>query len=98
MTDETYARDDQPNDKDQRAVVRRELKRRRRLRNRFIVLLVVAGMTTLLGIANRDNVDVEYLFGDAEISLVWVILGAFSAGAAFAWAYSFVRRFGRDDR
>lgn len=71
--------------------LRRDEKARRRRRNRIVVLLVVTILTVLLALDNRHDVEVEYLLGDAEVRLVWVILVAFAAGAVFERAYTFVR-------
>lgn len=69
----------------------------RRRRNRLVVLLVVVVVMALLGIANRDDVELEYLAGDGEVPLVLVILVSFAAGAVFERAYAFVRGRRRDD-
>lgn len=85
-------------DNESREEVRRDLKRSRRRRNRLIVLIVVTVLMVLLGVANRESVEVEYLVGEGELPLVWVILAAFGAGAVSGRAFSFLRGFGRGDR
>ncbi len=65
---------------------------RRGLSLRMWVFLVVAVAVVLLGVANRQPVELRYLFGEADVRLVWVILGALVAGAVLDRTYAFVRR------
>lgn len=65
---------------------------RRGLSLRAWVFLVVAVVVVLLGVANRQPVELRYLFGEADVRLVWVILGALVAGAVLDRTYAFVRR------
>ncbi len=66
---------------------------------RLVVFLVVAVLMVLLGVANRDDVEVEYLVGDAQIPLVWVIVVSLIAGAILerSWTFIRARRTRRDD-
>lgn len=73
------------------------LKQRRRRRNRLVVLLVLTVLVVLLGVDNRHDVELEYLVGDAQVRLVWVIAVVFAAGAVFERMYTFVRGRRRDE-
>lgn len=66
---------------------------------RLVVFLVVALLVVLLGVSNRDDVEVEYLVGDAQIPLVWVIVVSLVAGAILERSWTFIRsrRTRRDD-
>lgn len=76
---------------------RRVLKERRRRRTRVIVLVAIVVIMALLGLDNGHEVPVDYLVGDTEARLVWVIIVSFLAGAVFERAYTFLRGRRRDD-
>lgn len=73
----------------------RGVKQRRRRRRRLVVLVVLVLILALLGVDNSHDVELEYLVGDAEVRLVWVIVVAFLLGAVAERMYGFVR--GRRD-
>ena len=75
----------------------RQERERRRRNARLVLLGAVALLVVLLGVDNSHDVPVEYLFGEANISLVWVIVVSLIAGAILERAYSFVRGRRRDD-
>ncbi|MBI2170207.1 MAG: hypothetical protein HYU28_12025 [Actinobacteria bacterium] len=77
--------------------VRREDRERRRRRARLVLLLTVVLGTLLLGLDNAHDVRLEWLVGESDVRLVWVIAVAFAAGAVFERAYSFVRGRRRED-
>lgn len=81
----------------QRLVDPAVLKQRRRRRIRLILLLLMTVLVVLLGVDNGHDVPVEYLVGEGEVRLVWVIALAFLAGAVFERLYTFVRGWARRD-
>lgn len=58
---------------------------------RLVIFLVVALLVVLLGVDNRHNVRVNYLVGDSEFPLVWVILASLVAGAILGRTWTFIR-------
>lgn len=64
---------------------------RREVPVRLVVFFVVALLVVLLGVDNRHNVRVNYLVGDSEFPLVWVIVISLAAGAILERTWTFIR-------
>ena len=62
-----------------------------------MTLLVLVLLLALLGVDNSHDVPLEYLVGEAQVRLVWVILVAFATGAIAERMYDFVRGRRNDD-
>lgn len=75
----------------------REERDRRRRNLRLTVLASFVLLVVLLGVDNGHDVPVEYLVGESQVALVWVILVSLIAGAVLERGYSFVRGRKRDD-
>jgi uncharacterized integral membrane protein len=52
---------------------------------KLIAWLVLLVLTLILVLQNREHVDVNVLFWDFHIRLVWVLLGVFLLGALLGW-------------
>lgn len=50
----------------------------------YLLMLSVAGLFFVIGLANQEVVRVNYLSGSIELPLVWVLLAAFVFGAILA--------------
>lgn len=76
---------------------RREDEGRQGVSARLVALVVVVILVVLLGVDNRDSVEVGYLVDDGKIPLVWVILVSLVLGAILERLYVYVRGRRRDD-
>lgn len=83
---------DEHHERTERSEHDEQLEKLRRRRNiRLGVLLGLGLVVILLGVDNSHDVQMEYLVGEAQFPLVWVILGSLIAGAILERAYAFVR-------
>lgn len=57
----------------------------------LIAALVVSLLIALLALANKDTVSINYLIGEAKVSLIILILGSAIAGAIITGLFSLLR-------
>jgi uncharacterized integral membrane protein len=61
-----------------------------RTKVRLVVALVLVALLVAFVLDNTDDVEVGFVFGDAEISLIWVLVGTAVIGALIdrLWLWS----------